>query len=163
MLVLVSILFFIVTSLIITIIVWLTMQSNTKAGPANSESNNNLDDYTGIRRTLHFVDWVYNFVLVIAGMVLGVAIDYIVQLLPTAFWSVAVIIPILLFVGGLLFADLLDGIVDRIFPSGIRPARNPQKTKRIPFPLLLSLSAGIIIGFILARLGFGNTILRLIS
>lgn len=154
--------FSVVTCVIIAIIVWVTVKSNTKTGPANSESNNRLDDHVGIRRTMHFVDWVYTFVLVIVGVYLGVAIDYLMQLFSTAFWPVAVIIP-LLFVGVLLFAELFDGIVDRFFPSGVRPARKPQMTKRIPFPRLLSLPVGIIIGITLVRLGFGDTILRLTS
>jgi uncharacterized protein YacL len=95
---------------------------------------------------------------VVIGIFLGVAVNGLAQLMSTSFWPVAVII--LLLVAILFFFEsLIASLVDRIFPSGIRPARKPQKVRRAPLPRRLSLPVGLVLGLILARLGLDGVVL----
>lgn len=155
-------LFSVVTCVIIAISVWLTLKSIKKTRPANSESSSRSDDYVAVRSIMQFGDWVNTVILVFLGIILGIVIDALMQLLTTALWPVAIIIP-LIFAGVLLFGKLFDEILNRIFPGGIRPARKPQVASRKPLPRLLSLPVGLIIGIIMVRLGYGDAILRMIS
>ena len=107
------------------------------------------------------MDWVNATFLIAIGFFLGLAADGMMQLVTTAFWPV-VVITVLLFVGVLLFDSLLSRLSELIFPSGIKPARNPKKKGPMPLPLLLSIPAGMLIGIVIARLGFGSAILDLL-
>jgi len=80
------------------------------------------------------------------------------QLATTAFWPLAVVIP-LLFAGVFLFSWVLDMLTDRLFTIGVRPARTPKEEGRTPLLRLLSLPVGLVLGVALARLGLDETIL----
>lgn len=156
-----SILFFVIICVVIAVGVWQLAKSKIKTNQANSESISKEKEYVSGRRSMQFGDWMNMIVLVILGVLLGVAIDGLVRLLTTAFWPVAVIIPFL-FISVLLLGELFDGFVDRIFPSGIRPARKPKTANRTPLLRLLSLPIGFMVGITLARLGFSDAILKLL-
>lgn len=114
------------------------------------------------RRRMQVSDWVNASINLVIGVFLGIATDGLVQLVTTAFWPLAVVIP-LLFAGFFVFIWLFDKLVDRIFPSGVRPARKPQARGGIPVPRLLSLPVGVVLGVALARLGLGDPIIGVIQ
>ena len=105
-------------------------------------------------------DWIYAMVNVVVGVFLGVVIEGLVRLMTTAFWPVAVLI-LLPSAALFFFESLFDGLVDRVFSRGIRPARKPQTGNRTP--LRLSLPTGVVLGVVFARLGLGNRLLGWIS
>ncbi len=155
-------LIFVIACVIMAISVWLITKSKMKPDKAISNLNGELNDDVGKRRSMHIGDWVNVLVLAILGVLLGVVFDALLGLLTTAFWPVAIIIP-LLFLSLLLFSGLLDKMVDCIIPSGIRPARKQQKVIRKPLLIILSFPIGFVLGFILSRIGYSDTILGLIS
>jgi len=108
------------------------------------------------------VNWFDAAIKLVIGVLLGSAADGLVQLATTAFWPLAVVIP-LLFAGVFLFSWMLDLLTDRLFTVGVRPARKPKEEGCTPLPQLLSLPVGIILGVALARLGLDNTVLGMIS
>lgn len=114
------------------------------------------------RRSMQAVNWFDAAIKLVIGVLLGSAADGLVQLATTAFWPLAVVIP-LLFAGVFLFSWMLDLLTDRLFTVGVRPARKPKEEGRTPLPQLLSLPVGIILGVALARLGLDNTVLGMIS
>ena len=103
-------------------------------------------------------DWANAAINLVIGVLLGSAADGLVQLATTAFWPLAVVIP-LLFAGVFLFSWVLDMLTDRLFSIGVRPARTPKEEGRTPLLRLLSLPVGLVLGVALARLGLDETIL----
>jgi hypothetical protein len=103
-------------------------------------------------------DWANAAINLVIGVLLGSAADGLVQLATTAFWPLAVVIP-LLFAGVFLFSWVLDMLTDRLFTIGVRPARTPKEEGRTPLLRLLSLPVGLVLGVALARLGLDETIL----
>jgi hypothetical protein len=115
----------------------------------------------GDRRKMRTGDRVNGAVILVVGLFLGLAIDGMIRLVGTGFWPVAVII-LILFRGVFLFELAIEGLFNRIVPSGIKPASQPKAKERKPLVLLLSLPAGIAIGMILSRLGLSETLLSVI-
>lgn len=115
-----------------------------------------------VRRRMQVGDWGNAAINGVIGVFLGVATDGLVQLVTTAFWPLAVVIPFL-FAGLFPFIWVFDKLTDRVFPSEVRPARQPRAERRTPLPRLLSLPAGLALGVALARLGLGKAILGVIS
>ncbi len=107
-------------------------------------------------------DWFNAAVNLVLGVLLGLVIDGLAQLVTTAFWPVVVIIP-LLFFAILLFDGLIDGLVEKVFPRGVRPARKTRPAKRTPLPRRLSLPVGLVLGVALARFGSGNVLISAFS
>ena len=103
-------------------------------------------------------DWANAAINLVIGVLLGSAADGLVQLATTAFWPLAVVIP-LLFAGVFLFSWVLDMLTDRLFTIGVRPARTPKEEGPTPLLRLLSLPVGLVLGVALARLGLDETIL----
>ena len=110
------------------------------------------------RRSMQIGDWFTAAINLVIGVLLGSAADGLVQLATTAFWPLAVVIP-LVFAGVLLFSWVLDLLTDRLFAIGVRPARKPKEEGRTPLLRLLSLPVGLVLGVALARLGLDDTIL----
>ena len=106
-------------------------------------------------------DWVNGAVICVVGVYLGLAVDGMTELAGTEFWPVIIIVPVL-FGGAFLFVLAFDGLIDRIFPSGIKPASRQHAKQRKPLALLLCLPIGIATGVILARLGLGQALLQII-
>jgi len=113
----------------------------------------------GERRSMQVGDWFNAAINLVIGVLLGSAANGFVQLATTAFWPLAVVIP-LLFAVVFLFSRVLDVLTERLFTIGVRPARKPKEEGRIPLPRLLSLPAGLVLGVALARLGQERTLAR---
>ena len=96
-------------------------------------------------------DWFNSAVNLVIGILLGWAAYKLIGLMTTAFWPVAILIPVL-FLGVLLLDRGMDVVFERFFPSGVKPARNPPPK---PVGRRLSLPLGLSIGLVVAWLGFG--------
>ena len=110
------------------------------------------------RRKMQIGDWFNGAGLLAVGVFLGLAVANMVQLIGTIFWPVIIVIPVL-FGGFFLLVLLLDGLVDRIFGSGIKPAPNSKAKQRRPLTLLFCLPLGVVIGVIGAQFGLDNILL----
>lgn len=115
----------------------------------------------GALSNMRTIDWFNAAVNVVVGVLLGIVIAGLVQLVTTGFWLVAILIPTL-FAGLLLFDGLIDGLIDKVFPSGIRSARKPQVQRRAPLLKRLSLPVGIVVGVALAQAGLGDKLLGIL-
>lgn len=62
----------------------------------------------------------------------------------------------------MFFDQALDRLFDRLFPSGVRPARVPAPSRRKPLIRTLSLPAGVVLGVLAAALGLSDVILAVI-
>ena len=111
--------------------------------------------------SMQFGDWINAGFNVVLGVLLGVIIDSLAQLLTTVFWPVAVIM-LLLFAGLFLIESALDKVFDWFLRGGIRPAPKSQPKKCKPILRLLSLPISLVLGVALARLGLGETLLGMI-
>lgn len=110
------------------------------------------------RRRMISGDWTNAALLLAVGFFLGLAGSNMVKLLGTPFWPLVILIPAL-FGGVVLFDMLLDRVVNRILPSGLKPATQPKTKERKPLALLFSLPAGFLIGLIGATLGLDKILL----
>ena len=113
------------------------------------------------RRDMQPGDWFNAVAFLVVGIFLGIAVEGLLRLVHSGAWllAVAVVLP---FVGLLLFENLLNKLFEKIFPTGIRPARNPKPKTRGPLIRLLSFPVGLLAGALLARLGLGTTILSML-
>lgn len=96
-------------------------------------------------------DWANAMINFLIGLILGWAANGLVSLVTTAFWPLAILIPTL-FLGVLLFDSWFSSVVDKIFPSGVKPAKRPV---RRPLARRLGLPLGLAIGLVVAWLGLG--------
>lgn len=110
---------------------------------------------------MRIIDWFNSAVNIVMGVLLGIVIAGLAQLITTDFWLVAILIPIL-FAGLLLFDGLINGLLDKVFPSGIRPARKAQVPRPAPLLKRLSLPVGIVVGIALAQAGLGDKLIGII-
>jgi hypothetical protein len=92
------------------------------------------------------------------GFFLGMAGFGLAKLLFAGAWAMALAV-ILPFAALFVFIRLFDGLTERIFPSGIRPARTPQAPERKPLMHRLSLPAGFLLGALAGVLGLSDQIL----
>ncbi|MEN1729542.1 MAG: hypothetical protein AAGJ52_13985 [Pseudomonadota bacterium] len=113
------------------------------------------------RRAMGLGDWLNAAVNFVIGVLLGIAADGLLQLASSGQWFLALLIPVL-FAGWFLFMLLLDKGMDRLFPSGIRPAKTSKEKAPMPLPRLLGLPAGAVAGVVLARLGLAAPLLNLL-
>lgn len=110
------------------------------------------------RRRMNPNDWINTVAFVAMGIFFGLALDNLMQLDGIFFWVTAISMPILFF-GVIGAASLLDWLFERVFPSGLKPARKPAIKQRRPVVLLASLPAGILIGLTGAQFGLGELLL----
>ena len=61
-----------------------------------------------------------------------------------------------------LLREQMRKLFDRLFPIGIRPARNPRPQSPKPLVRVLSLPVGFMLGVVLAGLDLDGTILGLL-
>ena len=113
-------------------------------------------------RSMQAGDWLHVVLYGVMGLFLGIALEGIVRLLTTGYWLVALLIP-LLFCGVLLLDSLLDRVVDRLFPGGVRRVLKSTERRRTPWPRRLSLPAGLVVGLVLGRLGLGPVLVGFLS
>ena len=104
------------------------------------------------------VDWLVALALLVAGIFLGIGTYAVVRLFTSAGLLLGIII-LLPFIALLLFEDFLNKAMDRFFPSGIGPAHNLTPKGKSPWPRLLSLPVGVLIGAVLARSGLASALL----
>jgi hypothetical protein len=114
------------------------------------------------RRKMVVGDWMNAAINVVIGVLLGSVIYGLVQLVASGSWLMAMIL-VLLGVGLFLFMVLNDKLFDRLFPIGIRPAKNPQPQSPKPLLRVLSLPLGFMFGVVLAVLDLDGTILGLLT
>ncbi|MFK7914114.1 MAG: hypothetical protein AB8B93_09385 [Pseudomonadales bacterium] len=109
---------------------------------------------------MQWKDWLNAAVNLVIGLLLGLAVFYLGQLVTTGSWLLALSI-VILSAGLWLFEGLLDRVMEKIFPSGIRPARSPKR-RATPLPRRLSMPAGLVLGAALAWLGWSDKILGML-
>ncbi|MHA7923564.1 MAG: hypothetical protein ACX936_00095 [Marinobacter sp.] len=99
--------------------------------------------------------WASSAVNVVIGVLLGVASNGLVQLMFTGAWAavfnIAVLSAVLFFI-----VFLHDRLGKKLFPSGIRPAREPERARKTPLLRRLSLPAGLVLGVVIASLGLDD-------
>ncbi len=114
------------------------------------------------RRSMELWDWVNATFLLLIGLLLGIALDGIGQLVATGFWIMALIL-VLLFLAVFLFELLMDKVFNRFFTIGVRQVNEPGTNKYRPLIVMFSLPSGILIGVLLARLGLAGTVLEMLK
>lgn len=145
---------FIGICVVLAVSVWLRVRSINKPEQQDSELRGKRSDPL----VMQAGDWANAAVNVVVGAFLGMAINGLVQLMSTGFWSVAVLIVVL---AAVLFSSALwfDGLVEKVFPSGIRRARKSKKVRKVPLARRLSLPSGLVLGIVLAGLGLDDRLL----
>lgn len=98
-------------------------------------------------------DWAIAALNVLIGVFFGLTVDGLVQLVTTALWPVAVLIPLLL--AGML---LVDRISDWMFSIGVQSRNKSPGDARAPLFLLMSLPVGPVLGVVVSRLGLADTL-----
>lgn len=116
----------------------------------------------GERRNMGVSDWINSAINVVIGVLLGSVIYGMVQLVAIGAWLTDMFM-LLIFGGVFLLMVLSDKLFDRLFQTGIRPAKTPQTKRPKPLLRVLSLPSGVILGVVLAVLGFDRPILGLLS
>lgn len=110
------------------------------------------------RRKMAIDDWFNAAINVLIGVLLGSVFYGLLQLAGNGSWLMAIIL-VLLGGGLFLFMVVSDTLFDRLFPTGIRPAKNPQPRPPKPLLRVLSLPLGFVLGVVLAVMGLDRTIL----
>ena len=107
-------------------------------------------------------DWLNTTVNFLIGILLGSVAYGLVQLFASGSWLMALML-IVLGGGFFLFMVLSDKLFDKVFPIGIRPAKNP--TPQPPKPLLrvLGLPFGLMVGVVLAFLDLDGALLGFLA
>lgn len=96
-------------------------------------------------------DWANSAVNLVIGVLLGWSANGLIGLMTSTFWPLAIIIPVL-FIVVLLLDGWFSAAVDKVFPTGVKPAATKRRN---PLARRLSLPLGFAIGLVVARLGFG--------
>jgi uncharacterized membrane protein YfcA len=137
--------------LVLAAVVWSRFKSDAKSDKQDSEVR--------AQQAAEFFEqsghWVTSAVNVVIGVLLGVVINSVVQLMFTGAW--AGVLTIVVLSASLFFIVFLhDRLGNMLFPSGIRPARKPEKVRKKPMLRRVSLPAGIVLGFVLAYFGLDD-------
>ena len=103
------------------------------------------------RRTMHGGDWFNTAINVVFGFLLGSPVHDLMQLAKADFWLVVLLTPPL-FAGFFLCVWVVDSLLDRLFPSGIRPAQKAQRSEGTPLLRLVSLPAALVVGVLWAAI-----------
>ncbi|MEH6557060.1 MAG: hypothetical protein V7708_04635 [Oceanicoccus sp.] len=139
---------------VLAVSVWLRLRSINKPEQQDSELHGKRIDAL----VMQSGDWANAAVNVVIGVFLGIAINGLVQLISTGLWYVAVLIVVIAAVL-FFFESRLDGLFEKVFPSGIRAARKSKKVRKAPLARRLSLPAGLVFGIVLAGLGLDDRLL----
>jgi membrane protease YdiL (CAAX protease family) len=107
------------------------------------------------RRKMGVGDWMDAAINVVIGVFLGSVIYGLAQLVASGSWLMAMIL-ILLGGGLFLIMVLSDKLLDRLFPTWIRSAKNPQPQSPKPLLRVLSLPLGFMLGVVLALLAVSS-------
>jgi small-conductance mechanosensitive channel len=98
------------------------------------------------------LDWILSAMNFVIGILLGVALNGLIQLVASGAW-VAVLNLVVLAISLFLIVKLHGLLGETLFPSGIRPARNPKKKPKPPAIRRFSLPTGLALGVLLAQFG----------
>jgi hypothetical protein len=110
------------------------------------------------RRAMTWSDWLNAGALAAVGLFLGIAVQLMTQLSAAAFWPV-LILSMMGFFGVIAFDRVLDWVSERIFSGKIRAGKHTRPKGRRPLALLLAVPVGLVAGFALSWLGYGDAIL----
>lgn len=132
---------------VMAVVVWLRLRSSSKLDKRDSE----LHDQRTAKILMRTGDWANTAIKVVIGVFLGVAAHGVAELMLRGAWFLVLIIA-LLSAGLFLVVLLHDFIGEKLFPSGIRPARKQQTKPKVPLLRRLSLLAGLVLGIVLAAL-----------
>lgn len=107
-------------------------------------------------------DWLNATVSFLIGILLGSVAYGLAQLFASGSWLMAVILVVL---GGgfFLFMVVADKLFDKVFPIGIRPAKNPTPQPSKPLLRVLGLPIGLMVGVVLAFLGLDGALLGFLA
>ena len=155
------IIFAVAACLIIAVGVWLFLRTEINTNRAESAATGSESGRINERRRMQTGDWFNAAISLIIGMLLGSVIDGLAQFITTGLWLPAVAI-VFLGAGFFLFMLVFDKVGDRLFSIGMRPAPKRQAKGPTPLPRFISLPVGVVLGVVLARLGFDDTILGMI-
>jgi fatty-acid desaturase len=136
------------------VVLWLRVRSGSKLDKKDAELHN--------QRTAELFmqagNWASTAVNVVIGVLLGIAIHGVAGLLLRGAWFYVVILVVLS--AALFLIVRLHGFIgEKLFPSGIRPARNPQAKRKRPLTRRLSFPAGLVLGIVLAAFGLDDPLI----
>lgn len=134
-----------VACVVYAVVVWLRVKSDFGSHKSNGEPHCKENEKSAVKAGDWF-DAVMNFVI---AVLLGAAMS------SSGSWFVAVLIPLLAAVL-FFYTSQFDRLIDKIFPSGIRPAHKSKKTRKTPLAKSLSFPLGLFLGIVLAALGLGD-------
>lgn len=98
------------------------------------------------------VDGMLAAMNVVIGVLLGVALNGVIRLVASGAW-IAVSNLAVLFVALFMTVRLHEWLGDKLFPSGIRPARTPADGRKTSLVRRLGLAAGLALGVSFAEFG----------
>src|SRR6056297_627847 len=133
---------------VIALVVWLRVKPSDKLEKQASE----LRDQRAAALLTQAGHWASFAVNVVIGIFLGVAVNGLIQLMFTGA-GVAVFNLLMLAAALFLIVFLHDRLGEKLFPSGIRPARKAKTARKKPLMRRLGLPAGLVVGVVLASLG----------
>jgi len=133
---------------VMAVVVWLRLRSREKLDKREAELRD--------QRTAAFLrqisDWANATVNFVIGVLLGVITNSMVHLILAGAW-VSVFNTVGLAVALLFIVLLHDYLGKKFFPSGIRPARKPDRVRIKPLVRRLALPVGLVLGIVLASFG----------
>lgn len=152
---------FVLIALTITLAVWIVMENNLGTDAAGLEQD--CGDEGGAKKSdsMTMTDWINAVTSVVVGVFCGIAALYLLQLVMSGFWPLAIIVVVFILVF-LAFDGLLDRLFEKVFPSGIRAVRKPAASRRSPLLRRLSLPVGITIGLALAWFDLADVLLQIL-
>jgi len=135
--------------LVMAMVVWLRAKPSEK----RDKHDSSLHDQRTATLLGQIGHWSMALVNIVIGVLLGVAINGLARLMLSGAW-VAVFTLLALFAALFLIVWLHDRLGETLFPSGIRPARKPKRVRKTPLFRRLSLPVGLVLGVLLAALGW---------
>lgn len=112
------------------------------------------------RREMALWDWANAGFLLLIGLLLGVALDSVIDLVAMGYWIMAVIL-VLAFLAVFVFELLMDKVFDKFFHIGVKRVSEPDEQKYKPLIVLLSFPTGMLLGVLLAGTGWDHAVLSL--
>ena len=139
---------------VMAVALWLRVRSGSKHEKKDVE----LHDQRTAVLVMQADDWFSAVVNAVIGVLLGGAIYRLAELMLSGAWFYVVIL-VVLAAALFLIVQLHDFIGEKLFPSGIRPARNPQAKRKKPLLRRLSFPAGLVVGIVLAAFGLDDPLI----
>lgn len=131
-----------VACIVYAVVVWLRVKDDFGPLKSNGEPHGKVNKECDMKNG----DWFDAVMNVGIGIFLGMA------MVTSGSWFIAVLIPLLAAVL-FFYMSLFDRLIEKVFPSGIRPAHKSKKTRTTPLAKHLSFPLGLALGIVLAALG----------